>query len=135
MIQYPILTYIFDPTEEISLDNPKVKEWTSRALAEIVKLHNNVGSELIFSAANGPNTGLLPIPCSNNYKSFMVNQYKSQWIDRAVRMSISNEMSLLDRMGCIRRRLAELEMKSVSESESLSDSDNNENDDANAGSK
>jgi len=40
-IQYPLLSSVVGHDEVISLDNPKVKEWSASALTEVIQLHTD----------------------------------------------------------------------------------------------
>ena len=52
-LQYPLVSKIVGGGEDINLGNETVKEWARMALLEIIRLHDDVGEEISFTAVNG----------------------------------------------------------------------------------
>ena len=133
-IRYPILSNVVGHDEAISLDNPKVKEWSSSVLTEAFQLHTDQGSEISIQASNGQEYSLLHIPRSSDIESFIVSDCQTGWIERSVEMSINKCMSATEAIQGMRRRLDVLEKKlrltekSLSETQEVSsDSDGGDN--------
>ena len=122
-LQYPLLSKIVDAGDDITLDNEQVREWAQKALLEIVRLHDDVGKDLSFTAANGRDVSLLQVPCSKDCNSFVTTDSTTKWIRRGINMSIGNGMSLTDGIGCVRNRLDVYEQNIVSDKDTSSESD------------
>ena len=90
---------------------------------EIVRLHDDVGKDLSFTAANGRDVSLLQVPCSKDCNSFVTTDSTTKWIRRGINMSIGNGMSLTDGISCVRNRLDVYEQNIVSDKDTSSESD------------
>ena len=122
-LQYPLVSKIVGGGEDINLGNETVKEWARMALLEIIRLHEDVGEEISFTAANGRDVSLLQVPCSEDCNRFVRNDSTTKWIQRGIKMSICNGMSLTDGIDCVRNRLDVYENEIVSDLYISSDSE------------
>jgi len=125
-IQYPLLSEIVEYDEQINLNNPKVKQWADSMLTEVAQLYKEHGTEMSIKCTNGRETSYLPIPRSTDSALLAINNCQSHLIERGVKMSVGDNMSISDGIICARRRLDVLEQEVVSESEMSSDSDHGE---------
>ena len=72
-LQYPLVSKIVGGGGDINLGNKTVKEWARMALLEIIHLHDDVGEEISFTAANRRDVSLLQVPCSEDCNRFVCN--------------------------------------------------------------
>ena len=127
-VEYPILSKIIPDGESICLDNQTVKEWHDDAMAEVVHLHQNNGTDIYIKNVAGREQCLLPVPRSSDCESFMECDRQTRWIERCIQMSVGGDMSIASAIECFRRKLDAYEKAIVTDEESPIESDSDESD-------
>jgi len=104
-IMYPALSKVFGTEEEISLSNTRVEEWSSRVLPELAQLYSSSGKDISFQSESGKDITLVPIPHSQDERSFIVNETKTKWIPNILSLIFGNRVSASEGAGWLRSRL------------------------------